>query len=115
MNTRPHTFRILLIFALLIFPSFASAQIDLLDAIRDGTPLIDLRLRYENVDQENKPRNAAATTFRERLGYQTGQYFGSPSRSSISFSIWAPNTSSIRSRVGRQLSIRQFQIPTWSR
>jgi len=54
----------------------AEAQTTLLGAIDAGNPLIDLRLRYENVDQANKPRNAAATTFRARLGYQTGQYFG---------------------------------------
>ena len=54
----------------------AEAQTTLADAIRAGMPLIDLRLRYENVDQENKPRNASATTLRARLGYQTGQYFG---------------------------------------
>jgi hypothetical protein len=52
------------------------AQTTLLGAIDAGNPLIDLRLRYENVDQANKPRNAAATTFRARVGYQTGQYFG---------------------------------------
>ena len=54
----------------------AQAQTTLADAIRTGTPLIDLRLRHENVDQENKPRNAAATTLRARLGFQTGQYYG---------------------------------------
>jgi len=39
-------------------------------------PLIDLRLRYEHVDQENRPRNATATTVRARVGYQSGQYYG---------------------------------------
>jgi hypothetical protein len=54
----------------------AQAQTALIDAVKAGSPLIDLRLRYENVDQADKPRNATATTFRARLGYQTGQYFG---------------------------------------
>ena len=77
-------------FAVLSLPMFAGlsslvaahaqaqmpTQPTLTDAIRGGTPLIDLRLRYENVDQENKPRNASATTLRARLGYQTGQYLG---------------------------------------
>ena len=30
-----------------------ASQATVADAIRAGTPLIDLRLRYENVDQEN--------------------------------------------------------------
>jgi hypothetical protein len=54
----------------------AKAQPSLADAIKAGTPLIDLRLRYENVDQENRPRNATATTLRARIGYQTGQFYG---------------------------------------
>jgi hypothetical protein len=54
----------------------AQAQTSLIGAIKAGNPLIDLRLRYELVDQADKPRNATATTFRARLGYQTGQYFG---------------------------------------
>jgi len=54
----------------------AEAQTSLADAIKSGTPLIDVRLRYEQVDQEDKPRNATATTLRARLGYQTGQYYG---------------------------------------
>jgi hypothetical protein len=54
----------------------ALSQTTLVDAIKNGMPLVDLRLRYENVDQENKPKNASATTLRARLGYQTGQYHG---------------------------------------
>jgi len=54
----------------------AQAQTTLAGAIGAGMPIIDLRLRYENVDQANKPRNATATTFRARIGYQTGQYYG---------------------------------------
>jgi hypothetical protein len=65
-----------LLFLALFASSPARAQPSLVDAIRAGTPLIDLRLRYENVDQEDKPRNATATTFRARVGYQTGQYYG---------------------------------------
>lgn len=54
----------------------ARAENGVVGAIRDGTPLIDLRLRYETVDQENKPNNAAAQTLRARLGYQTAPYHG---------------------------------------
>src|SRR4051812_40793252 len=60
----------------LVIGASANAQSGVVDAITAGLPLIDLRLRYENVDQENKPRNASALTFRARLGYQTGQYHG---------------------------------------
>src|SRR5438105_836619 len=54
----------------------ASAQMTLKGALDAGLPIIDLRLRYETVDQANKPRDAAAVTIRARLGYQTGQFFG---------------------------------------
>ena len=54
----------------------ASAQTTLKGALDAGLPIIDLRLRYEDIDQANKPKNAAALTIRARLGYQTGQYFG---------------------------------------
>jgi hypothetical protein len=54
----------------------AEAQTTLKGALGGGVPIIDLRLRYEAVDQANKPKNAAAATIRARLGYQTGQYFG---------------------------------------
>jgi hypothetical protein len=46
------------------------------DAIAGGTPLIDIRLRYDTVDQPSKPKDAQATTVRARLGYRTGVYDG---------------------------------------
>jgi len=54
----------------------ADAQTSLKGAIDSGVPIVDIRLRYEDVDQANKPRNANAITVRARLGYQTGQYYG---------------------------------------
>lgn len=54
----------------------AHAQPSLKNAIDTGMPIIDVRLRLEDVDQANKPKNASATTIRARLGYQTGQYLG---------------------------------------
>jgi hypothetical protein len=45
-------------------------------AITDGTPLADVRLRFESVDQAGFSKNAEATTLRARLGYQTGQFLG---------------------------------------
>jgi hypothetical protein len=46
------------------------------EAILAGTPLIDLRLRYENILQSSKANAAEATTLRARLGYQTASYAG---------------------------------------
>ena len=45
-------------------------------ALETGKPLIDLRLRFEEVDQADKPKEATATTIRARLGYQTGNFHG---------------------------------------
>jgi hypothetical protein len=56
--------------------SFAHAQPSLKDAIAAGRPIIDLRQRYETVDQSNRTEEAHANTFRARLGYQTGSYRG---------------------------------------
>lgn len=53
----------------------AQAQ-TLLTAIDSGRPIINLRLRYEDVDQSNRTQEAQALTFRARLGYQTGVYYG---------------------------------------
>jgi hypothetical protein len=56
----------------------AAANADTLEqlpyAFSGGTPSLDLRLRYENVDQQNALKNAYATTFRTRLGYDTGKW-----------------------------------------
>jgi hypothetical protein len=45
-------------------------------ALEAGRPLVDLRLRFEDVDQADKPKEATATTIRARLGYQTGDFHG---------------------------------------
>ncbi len=52
--------------------SAAQAEPALIDAIAAGRPVIDLRARYENVDDASKtPTVGAAGTFRARLGYET--------------------------------------------
>lgn len=43
-------------------------------ALSGGTPNLDLRLRYEGVDQDNALKNAIAGTARTRLGYTTGKW-----------------------------------------
>ncbi len=54
----------------------ARATETLIGAIDAGMPIIDLRVRLENVNQANKPKTAVATTIRARLGYQTGDFRG---------------------------------------
>jgi hypothetical protein len=43
----------------------------LVDAVKNGTPLINIRYRYENVDMDSMNRDAHANTVRTRIGYQT--------------------------------------------
>ncbi|HSW11861.1 MAG TPA: alginate export family protein [Solimonas sp.] len=48
-------------------------------AVSGGTPNLDMRLRYENVDQElpaTLTEKASALTIRSRLGYTTGKWNG---------------------------------------
>lgn len=42
-------------------------------ALAATKPLIDLRMRYENVDQDPMAEEADALTFRARLGFETGK------------------------------------------
>lgn len=44
------------------------------EALTGGTPALDVRLRYENVDQDNGLDDADALTLRARLGYNSGVY-----------------------------------------
>lgn len=44
------------------------------EALTGGNASLDIRLRYENVDQDNALDNADALTVRTRLGYMTGNY-----------------------------------------
>ena len=54
------------------FASTAVAEGDtLFDAIKGGKPLINIRYRFENVDQDNIDKNADANTLRTRIGYET--------------------------------------------
>jgi hypothetical protein len=54
--------------------SFAAPSI--LEAISGGRPVIDLRGRFENVQEANKTVDANALTFRARLGYETDSWNG---------------------------------------
>ncbi len=46
------------------------------EALVGGKPVLDMRLRYENVDQDGIANDADALTLRTRLGYGTGEYMG---------------------------------------
>lgn len=65
-----------LIAAALLFTGVAQAEgLDVLRyAISGGTPNLDARLRWEQVDQTNALKTADAFTVRGRLGYTTGKW-----------------------------------------
>jgi hypothetical protein len=44
--------------------------------VRDATPIVDLRLRSESVDQSGMANEADALTMRARLGVETGKVWG---------------------------------------
>ncbi|MGB3725737.1 MAG: alginate export family protein [Glaciecola sp.] len=46
------------------------------DALSAGSASVDLRLRYEGVEQDNAAQDASAFTVRTRVGYQSGDYQG---------------------------------------
>lgn len=63
--------------ASLIAPLSVSAQSqDLHSALAGGKATVDLRLRYEDVGQDNAVDDASAFTVRTRLGYESGSYEG---------------------------------------
>jgi len=53
-----------------------SAEESFINAITNGKASFSARLRYENVDQENKPEDANAYTARLTAAYKTGTYYG---------------------------------------
>jgi hypothetical protein len=61
---------------LLLFTATVVMADDIDDALTKGKPSLDLRYRFESVSQDGKEKNAAASTFRLRLGYTTGNFYG---------------------------------------
>src|SRR5262245_58654756 len=53
--------------------AWSSGADPLLAAVRGSKPLIDIRLRSEQVDQDGLAERADALTLRARLGFETGQ------------------------------------------
>lgn len=60
---------------LFLCPSFVWSN-DLITALSDGDLMLDLRLRWENVDQGNIDQDSTAITLRSRLGWRTAEYRG---------------------------------------
>lgn len=58
-------------------PFFATAEATTIsEALTSGKAKVDLRLRYESVDQDNALEDASAFTLRTRVGYTTGTLNG---------------------------------------
>lgn len=53
----------------------AAAEENLREALVKGKPILDLRIRYEHMEQDGLPNNADAWTGRARLGYETGSFY----------------------------------------
>jgi hypothetical protein len=65
--------------ALVLLPGLVSVTVagdSVKDALTKGKVNVDLRYRYEVVDQEDFTNDAQASTLRLRLGYTTGLYYG---------------------------------------
>ncbi|WP_271411243.1 alginate export family protein [Pseudomonas sp. Q1-7] len=57
-------------------PVVAQAEEHLANLFTQGKPLLDLRYRYERVDQDNAGEHADAQTLRTRAGFQSGSWYG---------------------------------------
>lgn len=57
-------------------PQWAGAAASFAEALSEGKTTLDIRYRYEHVDQDNALKNADASTVRSRLGYGTGSFYG---------------------------------------
>lgn len=60
----------------LLMPSVNVAAATLEEALGGGKAVVDVRYRYEHVDQSNALDNADASTVRSRLGYGSGDFHG---------------------------------------
>lgn len=57
-----------------LYPVAAHAELPLSAIIAQGRAVIDLRVRYETVDDASRALDANGTTMRARLGYETGYW-----------------------------------------
>ena len=62
---------------LIAAPAFAEEENGTItEAIKNGTPNVDLRYRFEGVDEDGIAEDASASTIRLRIGYRTGTWRG---------------------------------------
>lgn len=54
----------------------AKAEEDLWNVVEDGVVVLDVRYRFEFVDQDAKAEDARANTLRTRVGYRSGTFHG---------------------------------------
>lgn len=59
-----------------VYAAAASAQETLIDAIKAGTPILELRSRFEEVQQSGRANEGEQLSVRTRLGWQTGKWNG---------------------------------------
>jgi Alginate export len=67
---------LLIVSTLVLFSPNAVSADSFTDALKGGKVNLDMRLRYEYVDQDNTLKDANALTLRTRLGYHTGKFKG---------------------------------------
>ena len=56
-------------------PATGWAENDLVEAVKNGKPSIDVRYRFEFADQDGRAENANAHTLRTRLGWETAPFY----------------------------------------
>ncbi|TAF75209.1 MAG: hypothetical protein EAZ52_07340 [Alphaproteobacteria bacterium] len=66
--------KLLTTLSLCLLSSTAFAADGFTDALVHGTPYLDMRYRFEHVDQASVPDQGRASTVRTRAGYRTGQW-----------------------------------------
>ncbi|CAM2065275.1 hypothetical protein SCOR_07840 [Sulfidibacter corallicola] len=79
MNTRisKHPWKLVpLLLIATTLPLFAAEAESLRDSLKRGKLLLNLRFRYEHVDQTGLDKEAHAATLRTRLGFETASYRG---------------------------------------
>ena len=76
LRLHPSTLSLALLGAGLAASGSAAAAEDIAALWRDGKPILDLRYRFEHVDQDNALDHANAQTLRTRVGFQSGQWYG---------------------------------------
>lgn len=61
---------------LMAFDTLSAEQRDWRNLYLDAKPVLDVRYRFEHVDQDSADENANAHTVRTRIGFETGRFYG---------------------------------------